>query len=236
MNRRVVLIVATVFSFVGVLGLYFYSCSIEAVPIRLGDIGIGDVGTIVRTNGYVVDPYLTSKGDLILSLSDLGSGGTIVIYIPKEVYTSVEDKEAILPGAQVEVIGEVQEYEGELEITVNSPEDIRILQHPKESDLTIEILAQNPETFRGDEVTIFGQIQKIETFYIWVQNEYTPATSFQIRYSGEYGNYTIDCFLIGFDVGGEFHQGQLVRFTGIFEYHEREAKWRIVSDENTLHS
>ncbi len=236
MKRKTVLVVATIFSFVGVLGLYFYSCSIEAVSIQVGDIGMGDVGSIVRTSGYVLDHRLTSNGDLLLTLADYQDAKTIAIYIPIDVYDSIDDKKAIQPGAQIEVVGEVQEYEGELEITVSSPDDIKILQYPKDSNLTIEVLAQNPELFGGSRVTVSGQIQNIETLYMWFQDEYVKATSFQLRYSGEYGNYTMDCLLIGFDVSWEFHQGQLVRFTGTFGYYEREAKWRIVSDDMTLHS
>ncbi|MFQ5883558.1 MAG: hypothetical protein ACE5IO_00490 [Thermoplasmata archaeon] len=236
MDRKTVLVVATIFSFVGVLGLYFYSCSIEAVTIQVGDIGMGDVGSIVRTSGYVLDHRLTSNGDLLLTLADYQDAKTIAIYIPKDVYDSIDDKKAIQPDAQIEVVGEVQEYQGELEISVSSADDIKILQYPKDSNLTIEVLAQNPELFGGEEVTVSGQIQNIETFHMWFQDEYVKATSFQLHYPGEYSNYTMDCLLIGFDVSGEFHQGQLVRFTGTFEYYEREAKWRVVSDEMSLHS
>lgn len=236
MDRRVILAVATTFSFVGVLGLYFYSCSIQAIPLQIRDIEMGDVGTIVRTSGHVLDQHLTAKGDLLLTLGDRENANTIVLYIPKDILASVEDKNAVLPGAQVEVTGEVQEYQGELEIVVSSADDIIILQYPKDSDLTIEILAQNPELFEGNEVTVSGQIQNLDAAYMWHQDEYVIATSFELRYSGEYGNYTMECLLVGNDVSGEFYQGQLVRFTGTFGYYNREAKWRIVSDEMTLHS
>lgn len=236
MDRRIVLVIATVTSFAGVLGLYFYSCSIDAITLRIGDIGVGDVGTIVRTKGYVVDHRITSNGDLILTLADYEDSSTITAYIPENVYSSIEDKNAILPGASVEVVGEVQEYQGEMEIVVNSSDGVRILQHPNDSNLTIEILAQNPELFEGTEVSVYGQIQNIATSFKWVQEKYTITTSFQLRYSGEYMNYTMDCLLTGFDVSKDFYQGQTVRFTGTFDYYEKEAKWRIVSEEMTLHS
>jgi DNA/RNA endonuclease YhcR with UshA esterase domain len=236
MDRRVVLVIATVTSFAGILGLYFYSCSIDAITIRIGDIGMGDVGTIVKIKGYVADHRVTSKGDLILTLADYGDSSTITVYIPENIYSSIDDKMGILPSASIEVVGEVQEYQGELEIVVNSSDGVKVLEHPNNSNLTIEILSRNPELFEGADVTVYGQIQNFATSFRWIQEEYKITTSFQLRYSGEYMNYTMDCLLTGFDVSKDFYQGQTVRFTGTFDYYEKEAKWRIVSDEMTLHS
>jgi hypothetical protein len=83
---------------------------------------------------------------------------------------------------------------------------------------------------------VSGQIQNIVAEKMWRDDKLVDATVFQLRYSGKYTNYTIDCVLFGTDASIDFHQGQLARFTGVFEYYEKEAKYRIVSDEMTLHS
>lgn len=236
MDRRVMLAVATVLSFTGVLGLYFYSCSLEPVHVRLGDIGTEDVGNVIRTSGFVTDQYSTSSGDMILELSDYEDGSTISVYIPTNVVSSLDETESLLPGTQVEVVGQVQEYMDELELTINSADDLRILRSPDEVEVTIEMLARIPELFEGQDMTVSGQIKNMKSTGAWTENGFVPATSFQLRYSGKRSNYTMDCLLIGHDVSKDFHQGQPVKFTGIFEYHEPEAKYRIVSEEMTLHS
>jgi len=111
-----------------------------------------------------------------------------------------------------------------------------MIRYSDETDLTIEILAENPELFTDLEVTVHGQIRNIVAQRLWSTDGLVDATAFQLRYSGKYSNYTMNCILFGKDVTNAFHQGQLARFTGTFEYHEREAKYRIVSKEMTLQS
>lgn len=230
------LLVATVSSLAGVLGLYLYSSSLGAVSIQIQDIDMDDVGTIVRTEGYVTEQRLTSNSDLILTLVEYQGSKTIDVYVPKNIYSSFDHRREVLPSACIEVVGEVQQYQGRLEIVISSADNIKILQRPREGSLTIEMLALNPEPFKGVEVTVTGQIENIDSSFMWIEEECLPVTSFQLRYSGERMNYTMDCLLVGFDVSGEYTQGQNVEFTGLFDYYEQEAKWRILSHDMTLHS
>ncbi len=236
MDRRVMLAIVTILSFVGVLGLYFYSSSVQPILIQIGDIGVGDVGNVVKTRGNIMDVYQTSAGDVMLEMADLDDGASITVYIPEQVFSEISDKSELIPGAEIEVVGEVQEYQGEMELVVDSADDIRIVESPDDAKLTIEMLAENPELFLDREVSVPGQIMDIKSGRLWEKGKLVDATTFQLRYSGKYLNYTMECVLFGTDVSNDFHQGQLVRFTGTFEYYEKESKYRIVSDEMTLHS
>ncbi len=235
MDRRVMLVIVTILSFVGVLGLYFYSCSVQPIQIQIGDVGFGDIGSVVKTRGHIMELYQTSAGDVMLEMADLDDGASITVYIPENVFSNLGNSE-LIPGAEIEVVGEVQEYQGEMELVVDSEDDIRIVQSPDDAELTIEMLAENPELFLDRDVSVPGQILNIKSERIWEKGKLVDATTFQLRYSGKYLNYTMDCVLLGTDVSNDFYQGQLVRFTGTFEYYEKESKYRIVSDEITLHS
>jgi hypothetical protein len=235
MNRRVMLAIATILSFVGVLGLYFYSCSVQPILVNIGDIEASDIGNVVKTRGNVMELYQTSTGDVMLELANLASGDSITVYVPENVYSDVPTNE-LVPGAEIEVAGEVQEYQGEMELIVDSSDDVKVIQPSSDTMLTIEMLAENPELFLDRQVTVSGQIQNIKGEMMWEKGRLIEATSFQLRFPGKYQNYTIACVLFGADVSTEFLQGQLVRFAGTFEYHEKESKYRIVSDEMTLHS
>lgn len=235
MDRRVMLVIVTILSFVGVLGLYFYSCSVQPIQIQIGDVGLGDVGSVVKTRGHIMELYQTSAGDVLLEMADLDDGASITVYIPENVFSNLGNS-GLIPGAEIEVVGEVQEYQGEMELVVDSEDDIRIVRSPDDAKLTIEMLAENPELFLDREVSVPGQMLNIKSERMWERGKLVDATTFQLRYSGKYLNYTMDCVLFGTDVSNDFHQGQLVRFTGTFEYYEKESKYRIVSDEMTLHS
>jgi DNA/RNA endonuclease YhcR with UshA esterase domain len=236
MDRRVMLAIATVLSFIGVLGLYFYSCSVQPILVQIGDIEAGDIGSVVKTRGHIMEQYQTGGGDVMIELADLDDGASIIVYIPGNVFSEFDEKEALISGAEIEAVGEVQEYQGEMELMIDSTSDLVIIQYPNETDLTIEMLAGNPELFLNRDVMVSGQIQNIVAEKMWRDDKLVDATVFQLRYSGKYTNYTIDCVLFGTDASIDFHQGQLARFTGVFEYYEKEAKYRIVSDEMTLHS
>jgi hypothetical protein len=236
MDKRVMLAIATILSFAGVLGLYFYSCSVQPILVQMGDVGAGDVGSVVKTRGHIMDLFQTSAGDVMIDMADLRDGASITVYIPEDVFSSFDDSNELIPGAEIEVTGEVQEYLGEMELVIDAAEDIRIIGSPDDAKVTIEMLAENPELFLDSEVNVPGQMQNIKGERMWEKGDLLDATKFQLRYSGEYLNYTMDCVLFGADVSKDFTQGQLVRFTGTFEYYEKESKYRIVSDEMTLHS
>jgi DNA/RNA endonuclease YhcR with UshA esterase domain len=234
MDRRVMLVVATALSFIGVLGLYFYSCSVQPILVQIGDVDVGDVGSVVRTRGHIMELYQTSAGDVMIKVANLDGGASITVYIPENVFSDFVERDALTSGAEIEAVGEIQEYQGEMELIVDSASDLVIIQYPNENNLTIEMLAGNPELFLDRDVTVPGQIQRMVGERLWVQGKLVDATVFQLRYSGKYMNYTMDCILFGKDVSNDFHQGQLVRFTGMFEYYEKEARYRIVSHEMTL--
>lgn len=227
------LAIATILSFAGVLGLYLYSCSIQPQLVQISQIDAGDIGSVVRTHGRITDVYQTSGGDVMLEIANLDNGASITVFIPQHAF-SVET--GLIPGAEIEVTGEVQEYQGELELVVDPAWDVRVLQPASDLDLTVELLAKNPELFLKREVSVHGQIQDMKSERVWKDGVLLESTAFRLGYSGEYQNYAVDCVILGMDVTSDFHQGQLVRFTGTFEYHENESKYRIVSDEMTLHS
>ncbi len=236
MDRRLMLAIATILSFVGVLGLYFYSCSLQPIHTRIGDIGQDDVGNVVRTTGHLTDIYSTSNGDIILELADYEEGGTIAVYIPSDVASDIGEPDQLLPGAEVEIIGLVQEYLDELELTVGSGGGVTILKGPDEVNITIEILVRNPQLFEGSEVTVSGQIANIKSSTVYSDGKVLTASEFRLRYSSKDREYSIACLMIGHDISEDFRQGQPVIFTGTFEYHVQEARYRIVSEEMTLQS
>ncbi len=236
MDRRVILAIATVLSFAGVLGLYFYSSSLQPVYVGLGDIGSDDVGKVVRTSGHVMDNYLTSAGDLILELVDYEDGSSIAVYVPAHIASSIDEADFLLPGAEIEVVGEVQEYLDELELTVNSGDGVRLIRTQDEVEVTVETLARNPTLFMGHRVTVSGQIWGLESMEIYTEDGVVTATFFQLRYPGKRMEYELSCLLIGHDAPKGFFQGQPVKFTGDFEYYEKDTGYRIVSEEMTLQS
>ncbi len=88
---------------------------------RIGDITAADIGRKVTVEGQVVEMSEFSKG--FKCLLDDGSG-RIVLLLWRNVYDAIGDREKLVVGATVRVIGKVDEYKGTLEIVPARGEDV----------------------------------------------------------------------------------------------------------------
>ncbi|HUX77836.1 MAG TPA: OB-fold nucleic acid binding domain-containing protein [Anaerolineae bacterium] len=85
----------------------------ELEETAIGDVTPADVGRTLTLSGTLGEMVTFSKG-VKFPLDD--GSGTIVLLLWQEVYDGIPDPDLLVPGAQVEVVGRIDEYEGELEI------------------------------------------------------------------------------------------------------------------------
>ncbi len=116
----------TALSIISLTALYLYSLSIGPAAFAIGDLNEGFVGQWVETVGEVKEVRLTSSG-LWLLLVDPLDYAEIAAFARLDVYEGFQNKEAIDPGAEVMVRGELQTYRGDLEILITSAADLRVL-------------------------------------------------------------------------------------------------------------
>jgi hypothetical protein len=81
--------------------------------IPIGALSADDVGRWVTLRGTLGRPEPFSVG-VKVPLSD--DSGAIVLLLWEEVYDALPVAEKLTPGVQVEVTGEIDEYQGDLEI------------------------------------------------------------------------------------------------------------------------
>lgn len=110
-------------SIFGIVLLYFVANNLEPEVVQISDIEYKDVGKTVKITGEITSRQ-DSKGHIFLKVSD----GTSEMFVPlfenlvKKL--SVEEKEGLVKDREIEVVGEVQEYNGKLEIIPRRAEDI----------------------------------------------------------------------------------------------------------------
>ncbi|MGC9358586.1 MAG: OB-fold nucleic acid binding domain-containing protein, partial [Anaerolineae bacterium] len=90
---------------------------------ELGSLTAADEGGWYRVQGRVV-AMTGLKGGMKATLDD--GTGQIFLLIWDSVYDALPEPQALDVGAEVEVEGEIQLYEGDLELVPEQPEDIRI--------------------------------------------------------------------------------------------------------------
>ncbi len=105
--------------------LYLYSLSIGPTALPIGDLRDELVGRLVETVGVVDEVHLSSSGIRLLLMDPLDYA-EIVAFARRDVYEAFQEREALVPGAEVWVRGELQLYRGELEILISSAADITI--------------------------------------------------------------------------------------------------------------
>jgi DNA/RNA endonuclease YhcR with UshA esterase domain len=90
----------------------------------IGELSAGDVGQLVVVRGSVAEVNAFSSG-VKIALDD--GSGTVVVLLWQDVQDALPDPAALGVGAEVQVQGEVSEYEGELEVIPELAEDVRVL-------------------------------------------------------------------------------------------------------------
>ncbi|MEA3341372.1 MAG: hypothetical protein U9R15_15515, partial [Chloroflexota bacterium] len=85
----------------------------EVEARTIGDVTSADVGQIVRLAGALGEMETFSAG-VKFTLND--GSGTIILLLWQNVYDAIPDAERLVAGARIEVVGQIEEYRGELEI------------------------------------------------------------------------------------------------------------------------
>jgi hypothetical protein len=209
-------------SLVGVMGLFVYSLTLEPVEMDIKDLSEEDAGSLVSVKGMVATAWRTTGGDLNLILTD--GSDCIRVYVPER---SVLEDHSFLPGALVSVRGEVQIYEGELEIYVSSSTDIRVEEESSSESIPPGVLAEMPDVFAGEMLRVHGSVQNIRV--LRGAESQVIGTSFDLTSDG----YEISCIVFGWDWEANrmgIGENVLTVFEATWDYYSREASWQLVSD------
>jgi DNA/RNA endonuclease YhcR with UshA esterase domain len=91
----------------------FPAASTPSSATSIGDVTRADVGRTLTLRGTLSNPETFSHG-VKFTLED--ETGAIVLLLWQEIYEALPDAERFRPGIQIEVQGEIEEYQGDLEI------------------------------------------------------------------------------------------------------------------------
>jgi DNA/RNA endonuclease YhcR with UshA esterase domain len=95
----------------------------EVEARAVGDVTPADVGAILLLTGALGEPQTFSQG-VKFPLGD--ATGTIVLLLWQNVYDAIPDADLLAAGARVEVVGRIEEYQGDLEI-IPEADGVRVI-------------------------------------------------------------------------------------------------------------
>jgi len=223
-DHRRLLIFAITISLIGVCALFIYSSTIEPDRVSIGDIGDGEVGSVVVTNGTINNARVLSDGSLLLSVCDISSQDCISVYIPANVHSSWEGGN-LTPGTVVEVIGEVILYGEEFEITITSADDVSILAIADSVRYELWQVMESLELMDGLDIFTTGTIRNIDVIR---SSGELVGTSFELVSEHDGHTIGIDCIVFDRDLTQDFDNGDIVLVGGELGFYRNKGVWQLV--------
>ncbi len=110
---------------VSVLGLliFTYASMVMEPPVsKIGVLGSGSIGRQVHVRGNVSEVYKFKGGSVTFSVDD--GSGVIDVFVS---YYMANATSRVVKGCGVDVIGELDEYKGALEVKPKNADSVRIV-------------------------------------------------------------------------------------------------------------
>jgi len=143
---------------VAIVSLFaLYGVSLVSHPVQISLSALSEYnGQKVIIQGMVTDYRTTAFGSQLITLRDSNNeNNSAVVYLEGEI--SVEF------GDIIQVIGEVQHYKDQWEVTVSNSQFITIVQNWGSQAYPLWQLAEHPEKYRNTNVNVTGIITQKQT-------------------------------------------------------------------------
>ncbi len=213
----------------GILGLYGYAVSIETKTVPISELE-ANIDNLVAVEGYVKDVTVWNDEAQIL-LIDYASEDIVTVIIEKNAWINVQQQEKFITGAKVMARGLVEKgHLDEMLIRVMSSEGIKLLEPARNIELSLSIILERPDVFKGMNLTVEGQVWDIEKI------ESISAYTFTLQNSSEGQYYSVNCIVFDsprfIDIYNKpIYNGTNIIFKGVFEYYASNGIWQIKSNE-----
>lgn len=223
-DDRKLLISVTALALVGVLGLFIYSSTLEPLSLEIGEIGEEHVGKIIRTQGTLTKVRMAAGGSLSMTICDFNTSSSISVFYSPD---SGSAPAGLLPGALIRIEGEVEIYEGSVEISVAKASQITLLMPANSTEYSLHVLMESLQMFDGLNVSTTGQIADIEPIY---SADGLIGTGFSIVGEFENKTYCLECFCYDRDISVSFSDWDAVIVTGRISYYTANGSWQMTAE------
>jgi DNA/RNA endonuclease YhcR with UshA esterase domain len=137
---------------------------------ELGQITAGDVGQTAQVVGSIVQVQFFSKG--VQYVLDDGSG-QITLLLWQNVLEEVAFRHDLAPGSLVRIIGEIDEYEGKLEIVPGSSKDIHLMSRGERLPIEERMVNTISAADEGRIFVVTGRVIRLENdgwLRLWIED------------------------------------------------------------------
>ena len=194
-------------SITGILVLYFLLKVSQPSVIGIYEIPKYE-GKQVTIEGFVIEHHQTKYSSQIIKIEN--NNATTAVFIEGKIEIEFGDK--------IQVTGEVQKYEGEWEIVVNSINLVKIIEKWGNRSFPLWQLAENPTKYLGLDINVSGNID-------YISNSYFYIADFERKYS----------LLVTYDLAKNItiSPGQKINVFGRFLFDEENFRYKLELNDQT---
>jgi DNA/RNA endonuclease YhcR with UshA esterase domain len=227
LENKKLLILVVAGSLIGVLCLFLYSSTIKPVEVNIDEIDDGMVGKMVMTTGMITYTRSLSDDSLSILLTDLNTDISIRVYLPARVTDALAGT-ILTPGAVLEVVGEVELYGDEVEITVNSADGLNVVSTSVNPEFELWQILESVEVLEYMNLTTSGIAYDIDVIE---SSGELIGTSFVITSKYQNATYSLDCIFFDEDLSSSIGEGDRLTVTGVLEYYEKKGCWQLILND-----
>jgi DNA/RNA endonuclease YhcR with UshA esterase domain len=137
---------------------------------KIGEITTGDVGQVAQVAGFVIKVQFFSRG--VQYVLDDGTG-QLTLLLWQDVLEKVACRHDLAPGSRVRIRGEINEYEGKLEIVPGSSAEVAVLSRGERLPIEERALNTISAADEGRTFVVAGRVTRTEGdgwLRLWIED------------------------------------------------------------------
>jgi len=218
LDKQKILTIAVVFSIIGISTLYIFSAQSSTRKMNISEINEELLGSRVRTEGVISE--ISWFGYMVLfEIKEKGGEESLTVVCDRDIVDTDEKRNEMVGGAEVMVEGELEEYEGEMNLRIDSIGELSILNKAVSSFTPLSELLENPEWYEGMKVKVRGEI---------IEGDRSSQTLSVILTDLESRRYELRCEIVEDLYDGEKDiVGYPAVLEGYIRYESETGTWKL---------
>jgi len=161
LDKQKILTFAVIFSILGVSTLYIFSAQSSNRKMNVAEIDEKHLGSRIRTEGVISDISWFSYM-VLFEIKEEGQDESLTVVCDRDIIEDDEKRNKLVSGTKVIVEGELEEYEGDMNLRIDPAGELIIKERALSSFTPLSELLANPEWYEDMKIKIKGEIIEID--------------------------------------------------------------------------
>lgn len=161
LDKQKILTLAVIFSLIGISTLYIFSAQSSTRKMSVSEIDDKFLGSRIRTEGTISE-ISWFRYMVLFEIKEKGHEEGLTVVCDREIIETDEKRNDMISGTKVIVEGELEEYEGEINLRVDSMGELSVIKKAVSSYTQLSEILENPEWYKGMEIKVRGEIIEVD--------------------------------------------------------------------------